>query len=126
MSTTVKLGKMEPDYMYPTASSDSKDEKNMVERFPCVYINNDDLPELSVGDEVILKGVIIDYGERQQRVKEDGKTSIEEKRNCEVEVREMTVTSKKAEPLSKASDEDEISKGLDEAFEQDDENPEEE
>lgn len=125
MNSTIKLGQMQPDYG-SLMSQSSKDEKeNLVERFPCVYINNDDLPELKVGDEVILKGVIIDYGEQERRVKEDDKTSIEQKRNCEVEVREMTVTSKKAETLPKSSDEEDIAKGLDKATESDEENPEE-
>lgn len=117
---TVKLGKMEPyyisDYLSLVAVESSKEDKDrkMVERFPTVYISHKDLPRLKVGEEVTLKGVVTEFGEKTRKVKEDGKTSNEEHRNLEIDLTEIHVNGKE-ETEEKPSDEDEIDKGLNEA-----------
>jgi len=94
-----------------------KDDEPLVERFPTVYINHEDLPDLKPGQEVTFKGVVASFTDRKVRSKEDGKTEVEVSRQCEIDILEMTPGEKKAVKEPEATDEDEVEKGLDEASE---------
>ena len=74
--------------------------------YPCVYLRSKDLPKLKVGQKVMLEGVVKSVTETE----DDDKM----RRNCEVEVSEMTVSKEKEKNPRTAEDMDEISKGLDE------------
>ena len=128
--STIKLGRMERDYgsCMPAVSGDKpgKDEP-MIERFPCVYINCDDLPQMTPGQEVVLRGVVTSFSDKKVRTKEDGKEEVETQRQCEIDITEMEPGAKK-DPAAppEPNDEDAVEKGLEEATEKDDESEEEE
>jgi hypothetical protein len=112
---TIKLGEMRPDYSSPVSPSEPEKQ---IECFPCVYIRKEDLPRLKVGQTVTLKGKVIAYGEKEHRVKEDGKISSEEECSAEIEVTDLVLEGSGMEtkaPKSSKDDEDEIEKGLKEA-----------
>lgn len=119
---TIQLGKMEKEYMCSPAVGKADEGDALVERFPTVYIHLDSLPDLKPGQEVTLKGVITSFSDKKVRTKEDGKQEIETVRSCEIDVLELTPGENKGvgEPPA-PNDEEEVSKGLKDAEEPDDE-----
>jgi hypothetical protein len=108
----IKLGKMEPDYGNAVCSQ--PETKKKVMRHPSVYVSQEDLPELSVGQEVILKGVVTAYSEGTRKRREGKGEKVEEDCSAEFEIHSMEVgdSMPKTKAESKKSDEDAIEEGL--------------
>jgi hypothetical protein len=119
---TIKLGKMERDYMCSPVSGKPDKDEPMVERFPTVYINCEELPTMTPGQEVTLRGVVTGFTDKKVRTKEDGKEEVETQRNCEIDILEMEPGAKK-EPAAppEPNDEGAVDKGLDDAMDDDEE-----
>lgn len=78
------------------------------DKYPSVYIDwVEDLPKLSAGQTVMLKGVIKEFTETDSADEENP-------RKCRIEVTEMTPQGSVKAPTSN-SDEDDIEKGLKDA-----------
>ncbi len=92
--------------------------------YPCVYISNVDseqaISKLSVGDEVVLRGVVksVTQGER----KDDDK--VKKSLSLDVECRSLEASgaSEKPKAFSKKQDEEEVDKGIDEAMDKEEDN----
>jgi len=111
---TIKLGKMEPDY--GSCDSAPSTPKKKVMRFPTVYVSLEDLPELTVGQEVTLKAVVVAYDEGTRKRRDGKSEKVEESCSAEFEVQSMEVSDgpKKTMAEEKKSDEDAVDEGLSE------------
>lgn len=117
---------MRPDYSCPCTVLEKEPDGKKVEHFPSVYISNEEMPKLKIGQEVTIKGVVTSYGV-SERSHKDGEGSKNSKEcNATVECKVLIASGKDYEPEAKEKDIDAIDKGLDEAEEMEEEMEEEE